>query len=208
MTKKGKPPSGGVWWEYGKAIGLALAAALIIRSSLVEANEIPTGSMLETIHLGDRVLVEKFAYDLRVPLLGWSALQTGRPARGDIVVFQPPVPSPYPYIKRIIGLPGDEISIIDKKIHLNSRELPEPYARFEDPEVLPLSAGPRDNFGPVIVPPGQYFLLGDNRDDSFDSRFWGFVSRDAIRGRAWRTIWSWDGARSGPRWDRLGALVK
>ena len=197
-----------VLWEYAKAAAIALVLALVVRSTLVEANEIPTGSMLETIHLGDRILVEKFAYDIRVPLLGWSIVRTGDPARGDVAVFEPPFPSDYPYIKRVIGLPGDEIRIIDKKVFINGCELRETYARYVDPMIVPAKAGPRDNLGPLIVPEGHYFMMGDNRDQSYDSRFWGFASRDEIKGRAWRTIWSWKKETFRPRWESIGALVR
>ncbi len=214
--------------EYAKALLLALVLALFIRSCVVQAFKIPSGSMLDTLLIGDHLLVTKFSYDLKVPLLD-VALPVADPQRGDIVVFlfgqDPPRlvddPSgwldcslamlgeqdescPKDFIKRVVGLPGDEVEIRDKHVLVNGRLLIEDYVQYRDPQRV---IRPRDILGPLTVPEDKFFVLGDNRDESLDSRFWGFVDRDRIKGKAWRVYWSWEQG-NGPRWDRIGRAVE
>ncbi|TVQ98503.1 MAG: signal peptidase I [Desulfovibrionales bacterium] len=213
-------------WEYFKAILLAVILALLIRSFIVQAFKIPSGSMEETLLIGDHLLVTKFAYDIKIPLAG-VVFDLDEPERGDIVVFlfgqdvpalrQEPArwlqcnlpgladeACPQDFIKRVVGLPGDIIEVREKQVLVNGRELEEPYAQFRDTRH---SIVPRDKLGPLRVPEGKYFVLGDNRDESLDSRFWGFVDRERIKGKAWRIYWSWD-AGAGPRWERIGRLLE
>lgn len=212
--------------EYLKAILLAVILALLIRSFVVQAFKIPSGSMLDTLLIGDHLLVTKFAYDLKIPLAG-SVLEVAEPERGDIVVFlfgqDIPVLSEEPgrwlrcnvpgladdacpkdFIKRVIGLPGDIVEVREKQVLINGRELEEPYAQFRDASRF---IQPRDKLGPLRVPEDKFFVLGDNRDESLDSRFWGFVDRERIKGRAWRIYWSWE-AGEGPRWERIGRTLE
>lgn len=214
--------------EYLKAILLALFLALFIRSCVVQAFKIPSGSMLDTLLIGDHLLVTKFAYDLKIPLLNQGMALTD-PEHGDIVVFlygqeAPTLATdpgrwlecavsmgdaadescPKDFIKRIIGLPGDVVEVRDKRIFVNGLMLDEPYVQHTDPRHM---IRPRDNLGPIKVPENKYFVLGDNRDESLDSRFWGFVDRDRIKGKAWRIYWSWEQG-NGPRWERMGRALE
>ncbi|HDQ40156.1 MAG TPA: signal peptidase I [Desulfonatronum sp.] len=217
-----------IFAEYAKALFLALFLALFIRSCVVQAFKIPSGSMLDTLLIGDHLLVTKFAYDLKVPLTDW-ALSLSDPERGDIIVFlygqdapalttdpsrwlecslsmlgEQDESCPKDFIKRVVGLPGDQVEVRDKRIYINEDMLDEPYVQFRDPH---RQIRPRDNLGPLLVPDDKYFVLGDNRDESLDSRFWGFVDRDRIKGRAWRIYWSWEQG-NGPRWQRIGRAVE
>ncbi len=214
-------------WEYVKAILLAVVLALLIRAFVVQAFKIPSGSMLETLLVGDHLLVTKFAYDVKIPLTG-AVIELDEPERGDIVVFlfgqdvpvfteepgrwlQCALPGladdacPQDFIKRVVGLPGDIVEIRRKRVLVNGRELDEPYVQFRDATLR--NVQPRDRLGPLKVPEGKYFVLGDNRDESLDSRFWGFVDRERIKGKAWRIYWSWE-AGEGPRWERMGRTLR
>jgi signal peptidase I len=189
--------------EYAEALLVALALALFIRTFLVQAFKIPSGSMLPTLQIGDHLLANKLLYGLRVPIYGTRYLSYFEPEREDIVVFVYPEDREKDFIKRVVGIPGDRIEIRHKKLYRNGEPVDEPYARYTDPE----GPAPRDNFGPVTVPAGHVFVMGDNRDHSFDSRFWGFVPYEDIKGKAFVIYWSWDGEDSWVRWDRLGSLV-
>jgi signal peptidase I len=190
--------------EYAEALFVALALALFIRTFFVQAFKIPSGSMLETLQIGDHLLVNKFLYGLRIPVYGTRLGTFFKPEHGDIVVFVYPEDREKDFIKRVIGIPGDEIEIRNKKLFRNGQPVgDEPYARYSEPP----EPGPRDNFGPVTVPEGHVFVMGDNRDHSFDSRFWGFVPYEDIKGKAFIIYWSWDGDDSWVRWSRIGKLV-
>lgn len=190
--------------EYAEALLVALALALFIRTFFVQAFKIPSGSMLETLQIGDHLLVNKLLYGLRIPVYGTRLFSYFEPERGDIIVFVYPEDREKDFIKRVIGIPGDEIEIRNKKLFRNGQPVgDEPYARYAEPA----EAGPRDNFGPVTVPEGNVFVMGDNRDHSFDSRFWGFVPYEDIKGKAFVIYWSWDGDDSWVRWSRLGKIV-
>jgi len=222
--------------EYGEALLIAVILALIIRAFLVQAFSIPSGSMLPTLHIGDYLLVNKFIYGIRNPFTNKVLIPVSRPRRGDVVVFIFPRDPSKDYIKRVVGLPGERVQIVNKKVLINGQPLETPQAAFSDPEILPPPVRPeegaRDNFGPVEVPPDSYFVLGDNRDHSYDSRFWGFVHLDALRGKAFIIYFSWKGDHSLPvylaffkglrglvttfawdteafevRWNRIGKLI-
>ncbi|HDD53634.1 MAG TPA: signal peptidase I [Thermosulfidibacter takaii] len=186
-------------WEYAKSILIALIIALLIRTFIVQAFRIPSGSMIPTLLVGDHILVNKLAY------------RFGEPHRLDVVVFKFPLDSNKDYIKRVIGLPGDRLKIVNKVVFINGKPLKEPYARHTDSRTIPRGIQPRDNYGPVVVPPGHYFVMGDNRDSSYDSRFWGFVSRKALIGKALIIYFSWDPHGANPlhwvRWRRIGRLI-
>ena len=193
--------------EYAEAIILAVILALFIRTFVVQAFKIPSGSMLPTLQIGDHILVAKSIYGVRLPVINKIIIPVSTPKRGDVVVFVYPVDPTKDFIKRVIGLPGDKVEIRHKKLYINDKEAEDSHGFFDDPQVYPLMVAPRDDFGPVTVPEKQLFVMGDNRDHSYDSRFWGFVDMDAVRGKALLIYWSWDSERHWPRWDRLGDIV-
>ncbi|GAB4389249.1 MAG: signal peptidase I [Thermodesulfovibrionales bacterium] len=197
-----------VIWEYAEAIVTALLLALFIRAFVVQAFKIPTGSMEPTLLVGDHILVNKFIYGIRVPFSDRKVFALSRPERGDIVVFKFPEDPERDFIKRIVAVGGDVIEERDKVLYVNGEPVVEPYARHTDRDVRPPGMDPRDNFGPVVVPEGKYFMMGDNRDQSYDSRFWGFVDASAIKGEALIIYWSWNGKDHMPRLGRLGHLVE
>ncbi len=188
--------------EYIEAIVFALILALIIKTFFIQAFKIPSGSMIPTLLKGDQILVNKFIYGTRIPLSDVKVLEVREPRRGDIVVFEYPEDRSIHYIKRLIGLPGDMIEVVNKVVFVNGKKLDVPQARYEDPEILPSAVSVRDNFGPEIVPPNCYFMMGDNRDNSRDSRFWGFVDYSELVGNAVIIYWSWD-IESGNLFERL-----
>jgi signal peptidase I len=201
--------------EYAEAILIAILLALVIRSSVVQAFKIPSGSMKQTLLIGDHILVNKFSYGLRAPFLDFELIHFGEPKRGDVVVFRYPVDHSKDFIKRVIGLPGDSVRIVAKKVFVNGELISEPYVRHVDAKILPADVSPRDHFGPVVVPAHQLFVMGDNRDESYDSRFWEFVDTSALKGKAFVIYWSWnsggvlslDPERGLIRWNRLGSLI-
>ena len=183
--------------EYGEALAIALVLALVIRAFLIQAFSIPSGSMVPTLLVGDYLLVNKFIYGIRNPFTNKVWIPVSKPKRWDIVVFIFPQDPSKDYIKRVVGLPGETVEIINKKVYINGEVLETPHAIWDD-SAVPLARGsPRDNFGPVVVPENSYFVLGDNRDHSYDSRFWGFVTMDALRGKAFIIYFSWEG-KDGP----------
>jgi signal peptidase I len=218
--------------EWVRPLFLAVALCLVVRIFLIEAFRIPTGSMQETLLAGDFVLVNKAAYGARVPFTPIRLPAFERPERGDVIVFAPPHDAGRNYVKRLVASPGDTVEMHDKSLFVNGREVNEPYARYSDRDDLyppgglwqcSYSADPRradqchpsrDNWGPIVVPADAYLVLGDNRDDSEDSRYWGFVPRNAIRGRPLVVYYSFkpDEQRSVPwltnvRWKRIGRAV-
>ena len=188
-----------------ESIAWALVIALCVRSSVVQAFWVPSGSMLPTIQIGDHIFVNKLAYSLRVPLIETEILHIGEPDRNEIVVFVSPVDRNTDLIKRIIAIGGDTVEIRNKTVLVNSKPLEDSHAYFEDPSVA--ANGQRDNYGPVTVPEGKFFVLGDNRDRSYDSRFWGFADVATVKGKATFIYWSWDSDRKWPRFDRLGHFL-
>ncbi len=190
-----------VFLEYVEVLLVALLLALVIRTFAVQAYRIPSGSMLETLQIGDQLLVNRLAYGFFVPFKDEPLVTWSEPQRGDVIVFEYPLDPETDFIKRVIGVPGDKISMQDKVLYVNGVRAQEPYIQHVDASIYPK----RDNFGPVEVPPGKYFVMGDNRDDSKDSRFWGFVDFTAIQGKAMIIYWSlndWD-----VKWNRIGKLV-
>ncbi|MBN2141042.1 MAG: signal peptidase I [Desulfovibrionaceae bacterium] len=211
--------------EYAEALFIALLLALFIRTFIVQAFKIPSGSMLETLLIGDHLLVNKFGYGVRAPFTDKIVIPVGEPKRGDIVVFEYPEDPSKDFIKRVVAVPGDSVEIRAKQVFLNNQLLNEPFIRHTDPHVYPrpdclpeVNADPdryfdginhnfkRDNMPLTRVPEGKYFVMGDNRDESHDSRFWGFVDRGAILGKALIIYWSWEGLTD-IRWERIGKLV-
>ena len=191
--------------EYGEALLVALVLAFVIRTFVVQAYKIPSESMVETLLVGDHLLASKFAYGIKIPFPHSYIYRGDDPAYGDIIIFEYPNDPSVDYIKRVIGLPGDVITVRDKRLYRNGMPVEEKYIRYEQPNIIePI----RDNFGPVTVPPDKYFVMGDNRDNSLDSRFWGFVDRGAIQAKAWRIYWSWDDKDNSPRWSRIGKAVR
>ncbi len=197
-----------VFREYAEAIIVAAILALFIRTFIVQAFKIPSGSMKNTILVGDHILVNKFIYGTRIPFTNIRILPVRKPERGDIIVFKYPEKESVDFIKRLIGMPGDVVQVIDKVVYINGKPLTEPYTIHKDSEILPRALEPRDNFGPVKVPPHDYFMMGDNRDRSRDSRFWGFVNKNEILGKAMIIYWSWDADNDSVRWGRIGHMVK
>jgi signal peptidase I len=189
--------------EYVEALLIAALLALFIRSFVVKAYKIPSGSMLETLQIGDHLLVNKFLYGVKLPFTDFTVIPISEPKFQDIIVFEFPEDPSKDFIKRVIGLPGDVIEIKDKEVYRNGVKLVEPYIRHTDPNILPTV---RDSYGPITVPAGKYFCMGDNRDESYDSRFWGFVREDQIQGKAWIIYWSW-ASLTDIRLDRIGDLV-
>jgi signal peptidase I len=198
----------GVLRENIEAILVAIVIALFIRTFVVQAFKIPSGSMKQTLLIGDHILVNKFAYGVKIPYLHKTLIPIDNPQRGDIVVFRYPVDPSKDFIKRVIGIPGDVIEIRDKKLYINGQRVNHDYGMHTDPRIFGENARPRDNFGPVTVPPHSLFVMGDNRDESFDSRFWGFVDYKALLGKAFIIYWSWDKDNFGVRWSRIGHILR
>lgn len=194
--------------DWVKSIILALIIALFIRTFVVQAYKIPSGSMIPTLLVGDYLLVNKLSFGVKNPFKEEFIYFRNLPNRQEIVVFTYPLNRHQDFIKRVIGLPGDVVQIVNKKVYVNGKPLEEPYVKFTDPEVYPKEVSPRDNFGPVKVPPGMIFVLGDNRDQSYDSRFWGFVPINHLKGKAFIIYFSWDSENFKIRTDRLGMLIK
>ena len=182
--------------QYTEAFLIAILLALVIRTFVVQAFKIPSGSMLPTLQIGDHLLVNKFLY--------WFT----DPQRGDIIVFKFPQDEGRDFIKRVIALPGDKVEVRGKRVYVNDKPVQEPYAVHLDPSMQENPHSPRDNFAPVQAPSGQLFMMGDNRDYSMDSRFWGFLDMKKIKGKAFIIYWSWDRERFRPRWERIGKVIR
>jgi len=227
------PPQKSAVREYGEAFGIALILALVIRTFFIQAYKIPSGSMEPTLLIGDHILVNKLVYGLRMPDSFFGLTIPGIPwgqyvfrlepiHHGDVVVFVFPPDPTKDFIKRVVGLPGDKVQVKDGKVFLNGAEMPDPHAHFDVSPQERSAVTPRDNFpprnpadpnadpGPVTVPAGKYLMMGDNRDHSYDSRFWGFVDTNEVEGRAIVIYWSWDSDGSSMlpiRWGRFGKIV-
>ena len=192
--------------EYTEALLVALLLALFIRSFIVQAFKIPSGSMLSTLQIGDHILVNKFVYGLRLPYpIEQPIYQWGQAQRGDVIVFVYPKDRSKDFIKRVVAVGGDTIEIRHKKVFVNGEAAQDPYSTFA--EAGQERPGPRDNFGPMTVPENSLFVMGDNRDHSHDSRFWGFVDMKDVKGKAFMIYWSWDGTDRWVRWERLGSFI-
>lgn len=194
-------------WEYAKAIITALILAMVIRTFIIQAFKIPSGSMIPTLLIGDHILVNKFLYGTKIPFSGKRMFVFKKPERGDIIVFKYPENPSKDFVKRVVAAEGDVIESKNKMIYVNGNKVNEPYARHTDSSMRPMGIEPRDNFGPVIVPKNKYFVMGDNRDQSYDSRYWGYVDIKDVKGKALILYWSWDSEKSWVRFGRIGSLV-
>lgn len=228
--------------EYTEAVIIAIILALLIRTFIVQAFKIPSGSMKQTLLVGDQILVSKFLYGMKIPFTDTRFFILRQPRRSDIIVFSFPqnkekeecrsftqnVASRFgnawsnksllylfkddcrDFIKRVIGVGGDKIEIKNKVVYINNVALVEPYTIYNSKNAGESAIEPRDNFGPVIIPRNKFLVLGDNRDNSHDGRFWGYVDMSEIKGRAFIIYWSWDSKDewlNKVRWGRLGKLV-
>jgi signal peptidase I len=190
--------------EYTEAILIALVLAFIIRSFLVQAFKIPSGSMIPTLLVGDHILVNKFVFGPQVPFTKHRFLSFQKPKRGEVVVFLEPTDRKKDFIKRVIGLPGETIQVINRKVHINGEPLKEAdYVYYTNPRYV----RGLDNHGPIKIPEDSYFMMGDNRENSSDSRVWGPVPFELIKGKAFVIYWSWDGPHRSVRWRRIGDII-
>jgi signal peptidase I len=218
--------------EWIEPFLIAAVIALFIRQFVVEAFKIPSGSMIPTLTIGDHLLVNKFIYGPRIPFTDKRIFTWEKPKRGEIIVFKYPENEKKNFIKRVIGVPGDKIQIINGKLILNDQYMPitpvesqepgknDPEPVFAEPRIFDEQLGAvthriqyltdqsQKNFGPEFVPSDSVFVMGDNRDNSQDSRVWGFVKFEKILGRAFIIYWSWDGDGRWVRWERIGSLIK
>jgi len=202
--------------EYTEAILIALLLALFIRTFFVQAFKIPSGSMKETLLIGDHILVSKFAYGTHIPneipflnikLFDDIIFFPKQPERGDIIVFKYPKDEKRDFIKRVIGVPGDLLEVRHQKVFINGKPYEDRHARHtESPSDSSLV--PRDDFGPVLVPDNHLFMMGDNRENSQDSRYWGFLDINKVRGKALMIYWSWNQLESWVRFDRFGKILE
>ncbi len=205
LASRGKDTPKSVVREYTEALLVALLLALFIRSFVVQAFKIPSGSMLSTLQVGDHILVNKFLYGLRLPYpIEMPLVQWGHPQRSDVIVFVYPKDQSKDFIKRVVAIGGDTIEVRHKKLFVNGQPADDPYAVFSE---VGQERPVRDNFGPIEVPQGKLFVMGDNRDHSHDSRFWGFVDVHDVKGKAFLIYWSWDRVDRWIRWERLGSLI-
>ena len=212
--------------EYCRAFFPVIVVVFLVRSFVVEPFRIPSGSMLPTLEVGDFILVNKFVFGLRLPILHQEIVDFGEPQRGDVVVFRyPPKPS-VDYIKRVVGVPGDHIAYYDKILYVNGKAVTD----ADSAEVQPAQSGPDrvllgesqnghsyriqwmrgipSREGEREVPPGHYFVMGDNRDNSKDSRIWGFVPESHFVGKAFMIWMSWDAERFRVDIDRIGDIIR
>jgi signal peptidase I len=204
MAAAAEPDSKSTAREYYEALLIAIIFVNFARIFVFQAFKIPTPSMEDNLKVGDHLIVNKFIYGPRFsgPLANLLPLRDVQ--RGDIIVFRFPENPEDDYVKRVIGLPGDVLTIRDKKVSINGKQLDEPYVLFTDPQIFPLEPllpahfRLRDQYGPITVPEGQYFAMGDNRDNSHDSRYWGGVPRSHIKGRAFMVYWSYEGDPATP----------
>jgi signal peptidase I len=193
--------------EYAEAIIIAILIAFFIRTFVVQAFKIPSGSMKPTLLIGDHILVSKFSYGIKMPYFRNTMIPISDPKRGEIVVFIYPEDRSKDFIKRVIGVSGDTIEIRNKKIFLNGMPYEDKHGVYVDDFIIPGAIQPRDNFGPITVPKGTIFTMGDNRDQSYDSRFWGFVDLKDVMGKAFVIYWSWNKEDHSVRWNRLANLL-
>jgi signal peptidase I len=210
--------------EYFESLVIAVVLALFIRTFVVQAFKIPTGSMEQNLLIGDHLLVNKFVFGPSLSGVERTLLPMKDIHRLDVIVFKYPKEPERDFIKRVIGLPGDRIELRHKRVYVNGHRLNEPYVYYlEDPPPLPQEldpandpAGPGDDprqrYGPVTVPPNHYFAMGDNRDNSEDSRYWGFLPREYVKGKALVIYWSYAADNgnilTGTRWNRLLQQVR
>ncbi len=215
--------------EYARSFFPVVLIVLLLRSFLVEPFRIPSGSMMPTLLIGDFILVNKFSYGVRLPVLNNKVIELGEPERGDIVVFRFPKQPTVDYIKRVIGLPGDRIAYFDKKLYVNGQPISQvSLGRYQgvgqganmtgaehfDEDLTGVKHSILINHGVssvedvFVVPQGQYFVMGDNRDNSNDSRYWGTVPEGNLVGKAFFIWMNWDWENSGIAFNRIGTILK
>jgi signal peptidase I len=199
--------------EYFESIVIAVILALFIRTFVVQAFKIPTGSMENNLLIGDHLLVNKFIFGPAATALERAVLPAGQIERGDVVVFKYPEEPERDFIKRVIGLPGETIEVREKKVYIGGAPLEEPYAHYLTPAAQSpfdevTSFDVRERYGPVTIPDGQYFVMGDNRDNSQDSRYWGFLPRGYIKGKALLIYWSFEAERQEGQDEGAGAVLQ
>lgn len=214
--------------EYAESIIIAIVLALVIRTFIVQAFKIPSGSMEETLLIGDHILVNKLSYGIHLPLLDLKIRPlelVGSPERGDIIVFPFPRDPARDFIKRVVALPGERIEVRNHRVYIDGEALKEPYVKVDERATMHPSR--YSHWGPEVVPTGKLFVMGDNRDNSADSRDWGFLDSEQVKGRAFIIYWSWDSSESkllwlgnipipnpkaividGLRWERIGKLLQ
>ena len=191
-----------VFREYAEAAAIAVLLALFIRTFVVQAFKIPSGSMEPTLLVGDHILVNKFMYGIKMPLIRKTLIPISEPHRNDVIVFIYPLDKSKDFIKRVIGLPGDKIEIIDKRIYINGNLHQDRHGYYSDRANSNAQSSVKNRFGPVKVPEHHLFVMGDNRNHSYDSRFWGFVPIQSVKGKAFIIYWSW------PRWKRFLGIIR
>jgi signal peptidase I len=193
--------------EYVETIIIALAIALFVRAFVIQAFKIPSESMKPTLLVGDHILVNKFIYGIRIPVTGKKVIPFAEPLRGDVIVFIFPKDRSKDFIKRVIGLPGEKVEVRGHQIYINDRLIADPWGVYS--LWRPMDS---KNYGPEVVPARSLFVMGDNRDNSEDSRYWGFVPLDDVLGKAFVMYWSWDWQASSlvskVRWERIGRLIR
>jgi signal peptidase I len=182
-------------WENVKSLLIAIVLAVIIKTSIVEAYKIPSSSMEDTLLIGDFLIANKFIYGARIPILDWRLPAIKEPKQGDVVIFKWPGDGVTNYIKRCVATEGQTVEIKDKILYVDGKPFPNPsLSKFTDTQIRSRpdpNSNSRDNWGPYIVPKESYFMMGDNRDNSFDSRFWGPVPQNNVLGEAMAIHWSW-----------------
>jgi signal peptidase I len=193
--------------EYLEAALWALVLTAVLRAFVIQAFRIPSESMRDTLLVGDFLFVNKFEYGPKIPFTHVRLPGLHAPRRGDVIVFQFPQDPSKDFIKRCVATGGETVEIKEKQVYVNGRRLDEPYTRHTDPNIRPAGFDFRDNFGPFTVPKGEMFMMGDNRDNSNDSRYWGTLPMDLVKGRAMFLYWSWDPDRNWPRWARLLNII-
>ena len=192
-------------WENVKSLLIAIVLAIVIKTSIVEAYKIPSSSMEDTLLVGDFLIANKFIYGAQIPLFGWRLPALDDPEQGDVIIFKWPGDGVTNYIKRCIAVEGQKVEIVDKVLYIDGVEFTNPeMSKFTDDRIRPrpgVKDNSRDNWGPYVVPNDCYFMMGDNRDNSYDSRFWGPVKRDLILGEAMVIHWSWEPDPESPSAD-------
>ena len=197
--------------EYLEPIVIAVLIALFIRTFIVQAFKIPSSSMEPTLQVGDHILVNKFIYGIKIPFTEIKPFQFKKPKRGDIIVFIYPRDHSKDFIKRVIGMEGEKVEIIRNKIYINDKLINDPWGQYNEKSHWIRYLQPMERYGPEIVPKNSLFVLGDNRDNSQDSRFWGFVNINSVKGKAFIIYFSLDWYAQSLldkiRWVRLGKLI-
>lgn len=200
-----------IFKEYIEPIIIAVLIALFIRTFIIQAFKIPSSSMEPTLQVGDYILVSKFIYGIKIPFTDIKLFPWNKPKRGDIVVFIYPKDRSKDFIKRVIGTEGEKVEILRNKIYVNDRLIDDPWGHYDEKSDWLKYYQSKERYGPEMVPKDSIFVLGDNRDNSQDSRFWGYVHVKEVKGKAFIVYFSWDGSAQNllnkVRWTRLGKLI-